>query len=130
MKINYIKRTFKIHILANKCFWKICVKQPCTRSHFLGLWSICSSPLQTLGFDGKWQESSFITVSREWELEMEAERLEAKSNSIGLLIIIFTPSSYEWVNPGFHLPLQNVVCLLMKIKKTDLIFSKTSRVHF
>lgn len=52
-------------------------------------------PSANMGFDGKWQESSFITVSAEWELEMEAERLEANSNCIGLLIIIFTPSSYE-----------------------------------
>jgi len=34
-------------------------------------------------------------VSGEWELEMEAKRPEAKSNAIGLLILIFTPSSYE-----------------------------------
>ena len=51
------------------------------------------------------------------ELETwETQRLEAKSNSLGLLIIISKSSPYKWINPDFYLPLQNVVYLMIKIK--------------
>ena len=103
---------------------KVCAKQPCTRtSHFLRLGSICSSPQLTLGFGGSFSSLWVQGVSWKW-------KLKANNNSLGQLILIFTPNSYRWVNPDFFLPLHFVVYFIIKTNKTNLIFSKTSPVHF
>ena len=59
--------------------------------------------------------SSLGVESAELETR-ETKRLEAKSNSLGFLIIISKSSPYKRINPDFCLPLQNVVYLMIKIK--------------